>query len=64
MGQWGRDLDRENLLWREFCRPIEIENGSGGFGNPTHGRVDSRLLTNDNKSVARRVLLICCEAVE
>jgi hypothetical protein len=28
MWQWARDLDRENLLWREFCRPIEIENGS------------------------------------
>jgi precorrin-8X/cobalt-precorrin-8 methylmutase len=26
--QWARDLDRENLLWREFCRPIEVEPGS------------------------------------
>jgi hypothetical protein len=28
MWQWARDLDRENLLWCEFCRPIEIEPGS------------------------------------
>jgi precorrin-8X/cobalt-precorrin-8 methylmutase len=28
MWQWARDLDRDNLLWREFCRPIEVENGS------------------------------------
>jgi hypothetical protein len=28
MWQWARDLDGENLLWREFCRPSEIENGS------------------------------------
>jgi precorrin-8X/cobalt-precorrin-8 methylmutase len=28
MWQWARDLDRENLLWREFCRPIEVEPGS------------------------------------
>ena len=28
MWQWARDLDRDNLLWREFCRPIEIEMGS------------------------------------
>jgi precorrin-8X/cobalt-precorrin-8 methylmutase len=28
MWQWARDLDRENLLWCEFCRPIEIETGS------------------------------------
>jgi len=28
MWQWARDLDRDNLLWREFCRPIEIETGS------------------------------------
>jgi precorrin-8X/cobalt-precorrin-8 methylmutase len=28
MWQWARDLDRENLLWREFCRPIEVETGS------------------------------------
>ncbi len=28
MWQWARDLDRENLLWREFCHPIDIENGS------------------------------------
>jgi hypothetical protein len=26
--QWACHLDRENLLWREFCRPIEIEAGS------------------------------------
>jgi hypothetical protein len=26
--QWARDLDRDNLLWREFCRPIEVETGS------------------------------------
>ena len=25
MWQWARDLDRENLLWCEFLRPIEIE---------------------------------------
>jgi hypothetical protein len=25
---WARDLDSQNLLWREFCRPIEIQNGS------------------------------------
>jgi hypothetical protein len=28
MWQWARDLDRENLLWREFFRPIEVETGS------------------------------------
>jgi hypothetical protein len=28
MWQWARDLDCDNLLWREFCRPIEIETGS------------------------------------
>jgi precorrin-8X/cobalt-precorrin-8 methylmutase len=28
MWQWARDLDRENLLWREFCRPIEVQTGS------------------------------------
>jgi hypothetical protein len=28
MWQWARDVDRENLLWREFCRPIEVEAGS------------------------------------
>jgi precorrin-8X/cobalt-precorrin-8 methylmutase len=28
MWRWARDLDRENLLWCEFCRPIEIETGS------------------------------------
>jgi hypothetical protein len=28
MWHWARDLDRDNLLWREFCRPIEVETGS------------------------------------
>jgi hypothetical protein len=28
MWQWARDLDRDDLLWREFCRPMEIEVGS------------------------------------
>ena len=28
MWQWARDLDRDNLLWCEFCRPIEVETGS------------------------------------
>jgi hypothetical protein len=28
MWQWARDLDQDNLLWREFCRPIEVETGS------------------------------------
>jgi hypothetical protein len=28
MWHWARDLDRDDLLWREFCRPIEIETGS------------------------------------
>ena len=28
MWQWARDLDHDNLLWREFCRPIDIETGS------------------------------------
>jgi hypothetical protein len=28
MWQWARDLDRDNLLWCEFCRPIEVEAGS------------------------------------
>jgi precorrin-8X/cobalt-precorrin-8 methylmutase len=26
--QWACDLDCADLLWREFCRPIEIETGS------------------------------------
>jgi hypothetical protein len=30
MWQWARDLDCDNLLWREFCRPIEVETGSNG----------------------------------
>jgi hypothetical protein len=28
MWQWPRDLDRDNLLRREFCRSIEVETGS------------------------------------
>jgi hypothetical protein len=28
MWQWAHDLDQDNLLWREFCRPIEVETGS------------------------------------
>ena len=28
MWQWACDLDRDDLLWREFCRPIEIKTGS------------------------------------
>jgi hypothetical protein len=28
MWQWARDLDGDNFLWREFCRPVEIESGS------------------------------------
>jgi hypothetical protein len=28
MWQWARDLDCDNLLWYEFCRPIEVETGS------------------------------------
>ena len=28
MWQWARDLDCDNLLRREFCRPIEVETGS------------------------------------
>jgi precorrin-8X/cobalt-precorrin-8 methylmutase len=28
MWHWARDLDRDNLLWREFCRPIDVETGS------------------------------------
>jgi precorrin-8X/cobalt-precorrin-8 methylmutase len=28
MWQWARDLDCDDLLWREFCRPIEVETGS------------------------------------
>jgi precorrin-8X/cobalt-precorrin-8 methylmutase len=28
MWQWARDLDRDDLLWREFCRPVEIDAGS------------------------------------
>jgi len=28
MWEWARDLDEQNLLWCEFCRPIEVEPGS------------------------------------
>src|SRR5262249_54757058 len=28
MWEWARDLDEQNLLWCEFCRPLEIETGS------------------------------------
>ena len=28
MWEWARDLDQQNLLWREFCRPVGIEVGS------------------------------------
>jgi precorrin-8X/cobalt-precorrin-8 methylmutase len=27
MWEWARDLDGQNLLWCEFCRPIDIEPG-------------------------------------
>jgi hypothetical protein len=27
MWEWARDLDGQNLLWCEFCRPIDIESG-------------------------------------
>jgi hypothetical protein len=26
--EWARDLDQQNLLWCEFCRPVDIEPGS------------------------------------
>ena len=26
--EWARDLDCDDLLWREFCRPVEVETGS------------------------------------
>jgi hypothetical protein len=28
MWQWASNLDCDDLLWREFCRPIEVETGS------------------------------------
>jgi hypothetical protein len=28
MSQWASDLDCDDLLWREFCRPIEVETDS------------------------------------
>lgn len=28
MWEWARDLDQQNLLWREFCRPAGVETGS------------------------------------
>ena len=28
MWQWACDLDCADLMWREFCRPIEVETGS------------------------------------
>ncbi len=28
MWHWACDRDRENVLWREFCRPIEVQPGS------------------------------------
>jgi precorrin-8X/cobalt-precorrin-8 methylmutase len=28
MWEWARDLDRQDLLWCELCRPIDIEPGS------------------------------------
>jgi hypothetical protein len=28
MWEWVSYLDRENLLWLEFCRPVEIDPGS------------------------------------
>jgi hypothetical protein len=31
MCQSARDLDCDNLLWREFCRPIEVETGNAGL---------------------------------
>ena len=30
MWHWARDLDRQDLLWCEFCRPIDVETGSKG----------------------------------
>jgi len=28
MWEWARELDEQNLLWCEFCRPVDIEHGS------------------------------------
>jgi precorrin-8X/cobalt-precorrin-8 methylmutase len=28
MWEWARELDEQNLLWCEFCRPVNIEHGS------------------------------------
>jgi len=28
MWEWARDLDRQNLLWCQFCRPMDIQPGS------------------------------------
>ena len=28
MWEWARELDRQELLWCEFCRPLDIDPGS------------------------------------
>ena len=28
MWHWARDLDHDDVLCREYCRPIEVETGS------------------------------------
>ena len=28
MWEWASELDRQNLLWLEFARPVEIDPGS------------------------------------
>jgi hypothetical protein len=49
MWQWARELDCDNLLWREFCRPIEVETGVSadfdadvGAGAHRRAEVESR----------------------
>jgi hypothetical protein len=56
MWQWARDLDRDNLLWREFCRPIEVETGSKE--DLAIQLLDSRLLTTVGRKAAS-VLFLC-----
>jgi hypothetical protein len=54
MWQWARDLDRENLLWCEFCRPIEVDTGSKeDLAIQLTEGWDSWLLTNGENSMSK-----------
>jgi hypothetical protein len=56
MWEWVRDLDRQELLWFEFARPVEIEPGSP---EDITIQVDTWLLTHGETSVGVRIVGLC-----